>query len=268
MRGEVGYLSTWKQDQNLSEQDASMSDGIEGQLQKAEAALHGGVDQEQDVEGIIAFGEKYERVRKMFEAVLEQDPGNDRAKAGISACDEMLMPIHPVQCLAPPPSPDAIRDILSGAEPVAKLPWERRRAAREHQKEAMAYTGEVYSEAEDDAEGAALKIVEEALAVEGNPRKVLEETIPKIQAFQQEQSDSWKGYGPDVQEDAVAKLLDGLGMTRLEETDREKLAGIISKRVAAGEGGMELIDWVEEQITAHEKKWGRRHDELMELLEG
>ncbi len=245
-----------------------MSDGIEGQLQKAEAALHDGVDQEQDVEGIVVFEDKYEAVRAMFEEVLAQDPGNGRAKAGIAACDEMLTPLYPVQHLAPPVTPADIEEMISGSQPEAKMPWERRRRSREREKAAMEYTGEVFGEAEEDAEEAAMKIVEEALAVEGNPRKVLEETIPKIFAFQQEQSDSWKGYGPDVQEDAIARLLDGLGMTRLEEKDREELAGIISKRVAAGEGGLELIDWVEEQITAHEKKWGRRHDELMELLEG
>lgn len=208
-------------------------------LSEADRLLHEGIDEERTLliraaSPVLVNREKYERALRLFEEILETDPGNPRAVKGVEICGIMLTVDTPVQYIAPLPEFDAgLEELLkpvenSGAaacfpaggdaenaavrhDPAAdRMPWEIRgemlSADRARDRTGVAYTSRVFA-----AESAGAKEQADALVREGAAADTWDgfcAVLEKLTALQEKLHRSWKGHGPGILEDAVRDLVE------------------------------------------------------------
>jgi tetratricopeptide (TPR) repeat protein len=208
--------------------EKTMSD-LQKLLGEAEALLYKDLEKAREqahYPGGMPNTEQYEKAKELFLKALEIDPGSERAKEGVAACEEMIEPYIPIQHLAAPEI-DVFADLslqpASGAgaseNPGAKeepTPWEIRRQIRRSERKGMAWTSQVFTQDKKRYREESLRMIEEAKKAvqkgEKTAPQAFQETLARLQALQERIHQSWKGQGPEIYEEAALELSKQLGV--------------------------------------------------------
>lgn len=211
---------------------------IETLLEEGESLLMQDIDKdlemlEDDPFTLCVDSEKYEKARDIFKQILSIEPDNERANAGLVACDDMLDVYIPVQYIVPPVAPDIIAtmpetedvavtksgDMDNDAPRPSLKPWEVRRRKldelRARDRAGMAFTARVFSEESEKADRDVSEIIETAKEQAQNgtdPQEVYDEMSGKLKELQERLGRIWKGHGPEVLKPGQAELRMVLGL--------------------------------------------------------
>lgn len=223
-------------------------------LEKGESLLHENIDEElaklTEGDGLaIVNPEKYEMAMEFFKEILVIDPENQRAKAGLKACDDMLEPYNPVQYMSPVEDIEINMDIIKSVHPTPAqdlaegymthvnendsgeskkentaprpLPWEfRRKRLNEvmaRDRAGIRYTNEVFSHEKEKAKKEADAIIQMVVdnfyaGREKDAFQAFKDAKNKLEQLQENLNRSWKGHGPDILDLSLQVLKEKLGI--------------------------------------------------------
>lgn len=156
----------------------------------------------------LKYAEKYEEAEKLYDEVLKIDPDDLEAQKGKQDCMVMLYPMPPVQHLMPTMIDPEYLELIKKAE-EAKTPWDKRHAENAIELYAVKYTGKVFGEQSKEWDKKADKIVTDGINKVKNgsdPEVTYLATDNELRKLQEAAHRSWKGHGPDIYPEVIAKL--------------------------------------------------------------
>jgi hypothetical protein len=212
----------------------SANSDIENILAKADKLLYS--DMDRALKDAMKIGEfpdphQYRRAKSYYVKVLDLEPANEQAKAGLEACEEMLRPLEAWQTMLPLPGESEniianVGELLHGNPPSkpGPTPWELRRSVRKQQHKDAAFTATALTSESDNLRNIINKIVagqvEQVNQGEQSASVARALVAIELKDLYQRHGLPRKGFDNEMFEEAIIELHQKLG---LELPDSDKL---------------------------------------------